>query len=158
MLCRCGILARLVVASQILWCSLICLGNNFSFGLFCTLQIGGVVAISVLVFTSILEVGILFGIGLSKIAFVIDCCTVVLGFVANVLVVVVFSCGGAVFSAKVTCFSFSVVTFLGMLLSSLLIFSNPSICASPSTFFLPFRVCVKSSSALMIVSTGVKVG
>jgi hypothetical protein len=100
----------------------------------------------------------LFGISLLAIAFVIDGCIVVLGLVANVPVVVLFFCGGAVFSLKVTCFSFSVVIFLGMLLSCLLIFSNTLICASPSTFFLPFRACVKSSSALMVVSAGVKVG
>jgi hypothetical protein len=107
----------------------------------CTLGVEGVVAISVFVFTCILGVGVCIGIGLSMIAFVIDGCAV-FGFVAGISVLTLVSHGGAVVSSKVTCFSFSVVILLGMLLSSLPIFSNALICALPFTFFLPFRACV----------------
>jgi hypothetical protein len=56
------------------------------------------------------------------------------------------------------CFTFTVEIFFGMLLSNSSIFSNALICASPFTFFLPFRACVKSSIALMIMSACIKVG
>ncbi len=92
------------------------------------------------------------------VAFSIDFCVAVRCVAVDVLGVALVSCGGAVFSLKVTCCSFLVTTFLGMLLSSSLICSNDSICVLPFTFFLPFRVCVKLSSALTIMSACVKVG
>jgi hypothetical protein len=67
------------------------------------------------------------------------------------------SYGGLVASSKVT-FLVGVLFVVGMLLRSLSIFVNASICSILFMFCLPLRACVKSPRALMIVSTGVTVG
>ncbi len=74
-------------------------------------------------------------------------------------------CSSIDFSWWCSCFvesnlrvSFVAWIFVGMLLSSSLIFSNVSICMSPFVFFLPFKASVKSLIVLTIMSTWVKVG
>jgi hypothetical protein len=137
---RGGNLALLVVTSHILWCSLICSSDACSVGLHCTLG-----------------VGILFWIDLLMVAFVSDGHVVTFSVVVCILLVVLVLFGGAVVSSKVTCFSLFIVIFFSKLLSSSFIFSKNLICALPFTFFFPFRACVQSLSALTIVAAGNKI-
>ncbi len=107
------------------------------------------------------------GIGLSIVAFVMDgdgMTILGLCLLLATLGVCCVSCGGFDVSSKVTCL-LSVVVFgctmfavVGTLLSSLSIFCSTLICSLPFMFLLSISACVRSLSAFIIVSSGIKVG
>jgi hypothetical protein len=101
--------------------------------------------------------GVLMVSGLSMIAVLIAVCSLTDLLISVTLGAVCTSCGDMVASSKVT-FLVGVLFVVGMLLRSLLIFVNASICSIPFIFLHPLRACVRSPRALMIVSAGVTVG
>ena len=128
-----------------------------AFGISTTLG-GGTSNIGVLLMdVSTLGGGVLMVSGLSMIAVLIAVRSLTDLLILFTLGAVCTSCGGLVASLKVT-FLVGVLFVVGMLLRSLSIFVNSSICSIPFMFLLPLRACVKSLRALMIVSAGVTVG
>ena len=157
---RCGILALLSALSLNVLLSFCCAIVNGIFPtLLRTLGVGVLVSVTSL---CTIGVGVLVWIGLSMVAVVIEGRGFGRGVSACRAVGVTLSFGGAVVASNVTrvrrsCCSTG-ASCLGMLFSSSSIFSSASISVAPLTFLLPFNACVRSSSALTIVSAGVTVG
>jgi hypothetical protein len=142
--------------------SLILFGFNMIFSLSAvedsTTLGGGIMSIEVLSMdVSTLGGGVLMVSGLSMIAVLIAVRSLTDLLKSFTLRAVCTSCGGLVASLKET-FLVGVLFVVRMLLRSLSIFVNDSICSIPFMFLLPLRACVKSPRALMIISAGVTVG